>query len=215
MMYAAVWSTVGITFRSAPEARRVRRILRDAGYEILGKRGLSFYARRRLRSVLELDAEMRRLLVLAKDRTALHVFPPRSPRRPGLPDPGPFRTAVFDRLRFVHRWHLTWVGAERRAPLRFVDARSWTVGAWCLCVDDEEEIDLGVQLFSKRARVDPRELRKLTAAMERRLRPVNYHRHEFLAPRPDFALFTCPRSIRTLSAARRERTRLDRLLFGD
>jgi hypothetical protein len=72
-----------------------------------------------------------------------------------------------------------------------------------------------VQLFSKKARVDPRELRELTAAMEVRLRPVNYRRHEFLAPQPDFAYFTRPRSIRTLSAARRERTRLDRLLFGD
>ena len=73
-----------------------------------------------------------------------------------------------------------------------------------------------MQLFQphRNASPDPKELARLTRAVSDRLEPLGYASLKVRGPkRPPFVMFE--RAIRGLAVARRERGRLDTVLFGD
>ena len=216
---AAVWSEIALDRRPLQWRKDATAALRRSGYEILAIRSKPFHARRRLRGVAELDAEVQRLNALSRDRSALAMFPRRQPRRRGLPaEEGPFAAEVFDRLRTVHRWALEHVSAFRKGAGMFVQDPAWSAGAWCLFLDDgcERWIDLHVQLFPAR-RSNPRGdegFASLESVFRERLGSLGYRQVDVRTKMgPRFAVFE--KRVQTLSAARRERQRLDRVLFGE
>lgn len=126
--------------------------------------------------------------------------------------------AVFERLRRRHAWALEWISAGRKGPVSFVDAPAWLAGAWCWLMDDGDErmLEMHVQLFKKEPD-DPagaKDFARLTRAFQDRLEPLGYARVKIRSPKKLlFAVFD--KEVRTLAGARRERARLDRVLFGD
>lgn len=214
------WSDVPLDSRPLREARLAAEALKRSGYEILSIRSKPFYARRPLRGLRELSAEVRRLELLCRDRTTVGAFPLRVPRQPGLPTgSGPFWTTGFNRLRHVHTWKLDWVSASRKGPATFVEAPTWWTGAWCLFLDDGDDrwVDFHVQLFkrgSRRPTTMDGDFARLTSAARSRLGPLGYRALRLRGRKnPHFAVFE--KRVDTLSIARRERAHLDRVLFGD
>ncbi len=212
-----LWSSVSLDSR--PETRRAATVLRRSGYEILSVRSKPFHARRPLRGLRELDAEVRRLTTLSRDRTTIAAFPPRVLRQPGLPaGHGPFSTAAFNHLRHKRDWALEWVSVCRRGPATLVQA-PWAMGAWCLFLDDGDDrwVDLHVQLF-KRGTLGPTtiddDFARLTRAVRQRLGPLGY-RPLRLRGRMNTHFAVFEKRVDTLSIARRERARLDSVVFGD
>lgn len=213
-----LWSSISLDSR--PETRRVATVLRRAGYEILSVRSKPFHARRPLRGLRELDAEARRLETLSRDRTTIATFPQRVLRQSGLrAGHGQFSTEAFNRLRHALGWKLEWVSVSRRSPATFVDAPTWSTGAWCHFLDDGDDrwLDLHVQLFKLgtrgRATMDD-DFARLTHAVQSRLGPLGYRALRLRGrKKPHYAVFE--KRVDTLSIARRERARLDRVVFGD
>ena len=127
---------------------------------------------------------------------------------------------AFERLRRDHGWTLQWVSAARKGPVTFIHAPAWSSGAWCWLFDDGDDRLLGlhVQLVRKKSS-DPasgKEFSRLTRAFRERLEPLGYTtvKLRFGGPkRPLFAVLE--KGVRTLSGARRERWRIDRILFGN
>jgi hypothetical protein len=78
-------------------------------------------------------------------------------------------------------------------------------------------IDLHLQLFRKRSNKTntPAEFAEVQRTMRRRLAPLGYRPSVLRGDKApqDFAMFD--KRVDTLSEARRERSRLDRVLFGD
>jgi hypothetical protein len=216
-----VLSDIALDSRPLRETRQAVQALKRSGYEILSIRSKPFHARRPLRGFRELDAEVRRLEETSRDRSVPHSFPPRVPRRRGLPEgSGPFSMATFERLRRDHGWTLQWVSAARKGPVTFIHAPAWSSGAWCGLFDDGDDrlLVLHVQLFPKKSSepASGKEFLRLTRAFRERLEPLGYAavKLRLRGPkRPLFAVFE--KSVPGLSGARRERERLDRVLFGN
>jgi hypothetical protein len=212
---ATCWSGIALD----RGARHAVGALKRSGYEILSIRSKPFHARRPLRGIRELDAEVRRLEALARDRTTIATFPSRALRRPGLPAAnGLFSVAGFNRLRHAHAWVLEWVSVGRRGPASFVGAPTWTTAAWCLFLDDGDDrwIEVDVHLFQKGrqnlAKGD--DFATLTGAARDHLAPFGYRAVKLLGPkRPPYAVFS--KRVVSLSEARRERKRLDKDVFRD
>ena len=215
----AFWSEVALDSHPPSRARRAAKGLNRSGYEILGARTKPFHARRRLRGLRELNAEVRHLLALSLDRAAVDSFPSRASRRPGLPAGlGPFSLAAFNRMRHSHLWTLEWVSVCRRGWVTFVEAPTWSTGAWCSFLDGRGErwMDLGVQLFKRGPRrpASADAFARLLRAAVSTLAPLGYRPVKLQELRKRlFAVFE--KRVDTLSIARRERTRLDAVLFGD
>jgi hypothetical protein len=214
-----VWSDVAL-WGGPPAARAAAAALKRSGYEILQLRSDPFHARRPLHGLRELDAEVHRLEALAADASSLASFPPRRPRPPGLPKgTGQFAKILFRRLRQWHGWSLESVSVCRKGPPAVVRAPGWMAGAWCLALDDGEDrlLEIHVQVFSTSSskNVDSDELGRLTRIFRSRLSPLGYKTPKIncFKERPQFAVFE--KSLPTLAAARRERSVLDRALFGD
>ena len=214
-----IWTDVSLDSRPSRDARGAAEVLERSGYEILSVRSKPFHARRPLRGLRELNAEVRRLEALSRDSAALRSFPTRAPRTPGLPaGPARFSTVAFDRLRHEHGWTLECVSAGRKGSAPFANAPKWRAGAWCwiLDVEDKRRLELYVQLFEphRNASPDPKELARLTRAVSDRLEPLGYAPLKVRGPkRPPIAMFE--KAVRGLAVARRERGRLDKVLFGD
>jgi hypothetical protein len=118
-----IWTDVALDSRPSREARGAAEVLERSGYEILSVRSKPFHARRPLRGLRELNAEVRRLEALSRDSAALRSFPTRAPRTPGLPaGPARFSTVAFDRLRHEHGWTLECVSAGRKGSAPFANA---------------------------------------------------------------------------------------------
>jgi hypothetical protein len=213
-----VWSNVALC--GPPAAREAAAALKRSGYEILRIRDEPFQARRPLHGSRELDAEVRHLEALARDASSLASFPRRRPRAAGLPTgTGRFARMLFQRLRQRHGWPLEWVSVHRKGPPAFVRAPGWTAGVWCLALDDGDDrmLEIHVQVFSKSSstNVDSDELARLTRAFRSQLSPLGYKttKINWTNKRPQFAVFE--KRLPTLAVARRERSVLDRALFGD
>jgi hypothetical protein len=71
-----VWTEVELDSRAMREARPAAELLERSGYELLSVRSNPFHARRPIRGMRELEAEVRRLEALSLDRGALASFPP-------------------------------------------------------------------------------------------------------------------------------------------
>jgi hypothetical protein len=213
------WSEVYLDWRPLPEARKAAEALGQSGYEILRTRSKPFHARRPLHGLRELDAEVNRLLALSHNPTALAAFPRRPARRHGLPEgPGPFPIAAFDRMRHAHRWNLEWVCVGRKAAAHFIQAPRWSTAVWCLFLDDPDErwIDVDVHLYKKgpRRRADNDTFAHLTRKISDLLGPIGYRSVKLNGLRNRlYAVWD--KRLPSLSTARRERARLDRVVFGD
>jgi hypothetical protein len=217
-------SEIAVDGRPPRVRRRDAEALKRAGYEILTIRSRPFHARRLLRGLRELDAEVERLMALSTGQSELASFPSRVHRRPRLPaSDWPFSIAAlaaFERMRHMHRWKPHYVCVARRAQAIVLEAPRWSIGAWCLFIDEENEalVILDVQLFWKGASKTSTstEFPKLERTLRRRLAPLGYREialHGPNKPPPFLAIFE--KRVTTLSEACRERARLDRLLFGD
>jgi hypothetical protein len=213
-----VWSDVALC--GPPAARNAAAALKRSGYEILRIRSEPFHARRPLHGSRELDTEVRRLEALAIDVSSFESFPPRRPRPDGLPTgTGRFARMLFQRLRQRHGWQLELVSVHRKGPPTFVRAPGWTAGAWCLAFDDGDDrmLEIHVQVFPKSSskKVDSDELARLTRAVRSQLSPLGYKTAKINWPRkpPQFVVFE--KSFPTLAVGSRERSALDRALFGD
>jgi hypothetical protein len=215
-----VWSDIALDSRPLRQARGATDTFARSGYEILRIHARPFHARRRLRGSRELDAEVRRLEGLWLDPAALRSFPARAPRELGLPvDVGSFSTESFDRLREAHGWILESVSAGRAGPARFVRAPGMWTGAWCFADGETEPpFDLHVQLVQKQAdeSIDSSAFARIARQFRDRLAPIGYVAFKLRgqgrrAPR----LAVLDKGVRTLAGARRERGRLDRILFCD
>jgi hypothetical protein len=216
---SACWSDIALDRGPLQKASDATAALRRSGYEILSTNSKPFHARRPLRGPRELDAEVRRLEALSRDRATIATFPARVLRQPGLPPGvGPFSTGLFNRLRETHAWKLEWVSVGRRGAATFVEAPTWWTGAWCLFLDDGEDrwVDLDVHLFPTGRWKAPsdNDFSRLTRAAQRQLGPFGYRTVKLHRPKGRlYAVFT--KRVGTLSEARRERVRLDRIIFGD
>jgi hypothetical protein len=211
-----VWSEVAVSGgRQAPE--RAATALERSGYQILRHRSQPFFARRPLHGRGELDEEVRLLEMLATDTSSLASFPPR--RRRSLPKVGSAPASLLRHLRDRHGWSLELVTASRKGAPAFVHAPGWVAGAWCWALDDGNErmLELHVQVFTRSPtrEVDSDELARVTRAFRSQLAPLGYRSPDitWLEKRPRFAVFE--KGLPTLAAARRERSTLDRALFGD
>ncbi len=215
-----IWSDVALDGQSLRDARRNAAAFRRAGYKILCVRDEPFHARRRLWGLRELDAEVRHLHALSRDPTALHSLPSRIPRSRGLPPAGaePLSLAAFEHLRHAHGWTLDCVMAGRKGAVTVPRALGWQTGAWCYAVDDGDErrVELNVSLFKKErwTPADDTVFPRVTRVYREQLEPLGYARIKRRGLNgPRFAVFD--KDLRTISEARRERARLDRVLFGD
>ena len=214
-----VWSEVQLDSRAVREARAAAELLKRSGYEILSVRSNPFHARRPVRGMRELEAEVRRLEALSFDRGGLASFPPRVSRPPGLPSgPGPFRLDAFDRLLDALGWTVEWAAVGRTGPALFVRKPGLRAGAACswaidgvgrLRRDSYAYLSLGRRIES----VDPAEVGRLLLALRERLEPLGYTPIEGRGPRRISPIVD--KAVRSLPEARRERARLDRVLFGD
>ena len=82
--------------------------------------------------------------------------------------------------------------------------------------EDNRRLELYVQVLQPHRNASPhqRELARLTRAVKDRLEPLGYAPLKVRGPkRPPIAMFE--KAVRGLAVARRERERLDRVLFGD
>ena len=214
----AFWSDIALDSRPLRDARSAVGALKHSGYEILSIRSRPFHARRPIRGLRELDAEVRRLEELSRDRKALSSFPSRVARPPGpLAGRGPFSMAAFERLRSEHGWMMesVSVGREGSAP-PFLKATACSIGAWCYGDRDERQLTVLVHLFERRPgeSMTDEEFGRLDRAFRGRFEPFGYLAVKFRGHRArHFAVLD--KAVRTLSGVRRERERLDRLLFGD
>lgn len=218
-----VWAEIAIDHAGAGAAAAAAPPLAEAGYEILRVRSRPFHARRVLYGWREVDAEVRRLEMLAGDSSMVRTMPARRARPAGLPaGAGPFAATIFDRLQNDRGWWLEWISVCRKGPPALVDVPGWRCGAWCLALDDGEErtIDMHVQVFQGPARRgvtpenDAHGLDLAVRAFRAGLAPLRYRAVKLRGPKkPQFAVFE--KSLPTLAASRRERAKLDRVLFGD
>jgi hypothetical protein len=216
---ADVWSDIFLDWPPRIDRSRSASSLRRAGYEILPIRSRPTFARRPLHGLRELDAEVRRLeAALSREPATFDSFPART-KRPGRPTgEGRFAAAAFDRMRNVHGWNLLAALVCRRAPAIFIHASAWSVAAWCMFVDDPPDrwIELDVQLFRKGTDEPHKaaELARLKRVCGDRLAPLGYRTDSVRGHNePLVALFE--KRVASLSAARRERSRLDHVLFSD
>ncbi len=214
----SVWSGVRLDSRPARDARPAAELLERAGYEILSVRSMPFFARRSLRGFRELDADVRRLDALAHDRSALKDFRARAPRERGHPSTAPpFSIATFERLRDEHGWVVEQANAARRGPVTFAYGPGWLTGArlWAADIDDDRRLGLHVQVYGKRSDAAAEaEREQLSQRVREILEPLGYTLMRFTG-RPQQSLIMLEKDVSTLAAARRERKRLDRVLFGD
>jgi hypothetical protein len=216
---AAFWSDIALDSAQRKVGQQAVLPLQRSGYEILRVRSQPFHARRPLRGVIELSAEVRRLEALSRSASTVRMFPMRLPRPPGLPGrAGPLSWAAFDRLRDQHRWRLTWASAGRTGPATLLDAPAWSVGAWCSALDDDGDrrLDLHVQLFQKpgRAATTSRDFARLARSFRANLEPFGYAAMKLRgAARRGFVALAL--GLHTLAEARVARRSLDKVLFGD
>jgi hypothetical protein len=213
------WSDIALD-RPASRARtHDAATLKRAGYEILAIRSKPFHARRPLRGLRELDAEVQRLTALSRDRSGLASFPARLPRRPGLPaGDARFSTAAFDRLRYTHGWTPEYVSVCRRGAGTVIGAPGWSTVAWCLFLVDGDErwIYFHVQLYRKQSdKIARAEFAKLKRTLRGRIAPLGYDAVTLRGLKKPALFAVFHKRVGTLSAARHGRTRLDRVLFGD
>jgi hypothetical protein len=219
---AACCSGIMLNRGELQKGRDTAGALKRSGYEMRGP----VYATRPLRGLRELDAEVRRLEALAGGRATIASFPARALRRPPrLNDIGSFPAGAFNRLRHAHAWILESVCVGRGGPVTFVEAPTSSTKASCNFSDDGDErsLDLYVYIFRKWPRTDASEkdFVRSTRAARQRLTPLGYRAFKVLGPKyplpgtegPSYALFT--KRVGTLAEARRERARLDRVIFGD
>jgi hypothetical protein len=213
----AFWSDIALDSRPLRDARSAVGALKHSGYEILSIRSRPFHARRPIRGLRELDAEVRRLEALARDRKALSSFPSRVARPPGpLAGRGPFSMAALERLRSEHDWMMESVSVGREGSAPFLKAPACSIGARCYGDRDERQLTVLVQLFERRPgeSMTDEEFGRLDRAFRNRLKPLGYVAVKLREPRAQH-LAVLDKGVRTLPGARRERERLDRLLFGD
>jgi hypothetical protein len=203
-----------------PRARSHEAVaLERTGYELLKSRSRPFHAWRPLRSMRELDAEVKRLTALSLDLRVMASFPHRASRRlPRSTTVRPFSIFAFDRLRHAHGWTAEFVSVGRRGEGRVIEAPGYSTGAWCLFVDDGPDrwIDLHVQLYRKpSSKSGAAEFAKAQRAIRNRLAPLGYRAVALRGEKvpPLWAIFE--KRVSAPSDARRERSRLDRVLFGD
>jgi len=212
-------SEIAIDKRPLRSRSRDAAALRQAGYEILAIRRRPFLARRLLRGQGELDAEVERLVALLHGQSAVASFPSRLPRRRKLPaGNAPFSTSAFERMRNAHRWVAQYVTVSRRGKATILEAPHWSIAAWCLFVNDEDVqlLNFHVQLF-RRSNKAPRatEFATLERTLRTRLAPLGYSGVVVHGANESAIFATFDKRVDTLAAARRERARLDRVLFGD
>lgn len=211
-----------VVLSRSPAAGSVAAALKRSGYQILRLDSVSLQACRPLHGSRELDAELRRLQALAGDSASAKMWPPRRSRLLSLAlakVKGQLAHVDLRRLRNRHGWSTEWVSAGRKGPPAFLHAPGWTAGAWCGAYDDGDDrrLEMHVQLFSKSASkdVDSDELARLTRRFRSHLLPLGYRALKINGGqgRPQFAVFE--KDLPTLAVARRERSALDRALFGD
>jgi hypothetical protein len=207
---------------SPSQARRIRASLRRAGYHVapLGEQDWTF-ARRPLRGHRELVREARHLETVALDVDAVTRLPERAVR-PTSSSPRAFPVAALEYLKGLPEWTWSWAAAERRGRLAFLpDAPAWRILAWCSLIiepSDDPYIEVGAQVFPSDgdAQAEPKTLRRIKRALAAQLQPHGYRPIRFRAKGA-----VCPaaiwmyRRVDTLSVARAERRRLDRLIIGD
>ena len=97
-----------------------------------------------------------------------------------------------------------------------VDERIWGAVGWChLLLDEGVEMDVGVQLYPRHSKNPPNDddLTSAACALRRTLRSFGYHSLK-ITGRNAPKLVMMEKAVKTIAEARRERRRIDRLIFG-
>jgi hypothetical protein len=203
------YSGSAIQVQSAADAAR------RAGYWVGAQKGW-FVARRSVRRG-ELGAEMRRLEGVARDPSSISAFPARSPR-PTAFTKSPFPISALAHLRGTKGWDWEWVGVQRLGTPSCVDGSVWGAVTWCslLIGVQEKSLNVGLQLFPKssKRRVGGRDLGRARQCVRLQLEPLGYREIKVRRTREAPTLGIFEKDLPGLAAARRERARLDRLVFG-
>lgn len=190
--------------------------LRRVGYTTHGR--TPTVVRRPLRGRVEILAEASRAGLL-RSPVEVAALRPRSPRP--IPKRGtlPFPNAAFAELQKRNEeWLLEWLAVEHRGPCTFTP--DWRAVSWFSVLDDGEEqhLDVGVQLFRRpgRSPATVGEFERLRRAMRDLLGPHGYRylKVRYVREEPPYEMINFDKAVKSLADGRRERARIDRLVFG-
>ena len=124
---------------------------------------------------------------------------------------------TLDFFRDLTGWTWSWAAADRSGRPAFPgdEAQQWRALTWCSLWDlgDGPQLDVGVQAFAGNA--GAKEYGRIKRSLLALLEPAGYRALRARARRghPPTTL-SVVKSIHDLAGARRERARLDQLIFG-
>ncbi len=191
--------------------------LRRAGYRVGRVVATNWcFATRSLRGPAELASEVSHLEAIAHDPAAIERLPARAPRG-RTHDARRLAGAAQRYLEMRPGWTWTWGAAKRTGRPAFLEAGAWRALTYCSLLDDPADdwhLNVGVQLFQAGS-PDPRSLRRIRRTLRSLLDRHGYRMlRQRAAPGRAASFAMMDMDLRSLASARRERARLDALIFG-
>jgi hypothetical protein len=219
LLLGQCWSEIGFSASTPSDVRRAVKILRTAGY-VVSEDAKVIHAHRVLRGTREMATEFARLGLLRQDPLSLHSFPARAHRAHKAPAQSRRQTISTPALRYLStlpRWKWDCTSAQRKGPPAFAEAKTWSAVAWNTALLDEDDtlIDVGMTLSPPQlGSVESKDVRRLLRILREAFAPHGYRvRHLFHDDGHPQVLYA-EKSVVSLSRARAERERLNRMLFA-